>query len=453
MLQGPQGGGSGRNASAGAIRIVSRRPGDELEATLRSSIGNYNLRDFEGAIQAPLVEDQLSSRLAFRFTERDPILDQPLQSIPSAATAGQPTGAAVHPERLGGAGARRAAPAVARLAPRRGDHHARPREPLHLEPGLVLRRADLQAVPASAAPGLPVRTQPLRAAWRSRRQGERHRQLVRARHRALPAARHRHGLALQRARQPSRCGVDARAGVRHLPEPLRRSHLASVSRSRRRGGRELAARSGSQRDAISTPRWRSISPRSATGIPGRATTTAPATPPWTRGAATRAATGTSRTSRSPASPATTSTIATATRIRTSPRTCSSSPRCRRRRLAGHAGVQGERRAQRASAALGGGRLHVDREPQRLPKQFFRGAGTALNPDRIDLDYKQGSTAGPASPASPGTSLTDFTLEAGARYNWERKTFDVNLIQVTIAVPPTSSQLQPRPGSRRPARSR
>jgi outer membrane receptor protein involved in Fe transport len=71
VLRGPQGTGPARNASAGAIKIYSRKPSGELGGFLRSDLGNYDFRDFEGAIEAPLYEDMLATRLAFRFTERD----------------------------------------------------------------------------------------------------------------------------------------------------------------------------------------------------------------------------------------------------------------------------------------------------------------------------------------------------------------------------------------------
>ena len=83
ILKGPQGGGSGRNASAGAIRINAIKPGDELGAGLTSTIGNYNLRDFEGFINAPMLEGVLTSRMAFRFTERDPILQNRCSRVPA----------------------------------------------------------------------------------------------------------------------------------------------------------------------------------------------------------------------------------------------------------------------------------------------------------------------------------------------------------------------------------
>jgi outer membrane receptor protein involved in Fe transport len=73
VLRGPQGSGAGRNASAGAIKIYSRKPTGELEANLKSTFGNYGYQDYEGAIESPLLADMLSSRLAFRVSTRDPI--------------------------------------------------------------------------------------------------------------------------------------------------------------------------------------------------------------------------------------------------------------------------------------------------------------------------------------------------------------------------------------------
>jgi outer membrane receptor protein involved in Fe transport len=71
VLRGPQGTGLARNASAGAIKIYSRRPTGEFGGFLRSEFGNYDFIDFEGAVEAPLYEDILAGRLAFRFSERD----------------------------------------------------------------------------------------------------------------------------------------------------------------------------------------------------------------------------------------------------------------------------------------------------------------------------------------------------------------------------------------------
>src|SRR5262245_41106814 len=71
ILRGPQGTGLFRNASAGAIKLYTRKPTAEFDSFLRSSYGNYNYMDFEGAVEAPIYSEILSSRLAFRFTQRD----------------------------------------------------------------------------------------------------------------------------------------------------------------------------------------------------------------------------------------------------------------------------------------------------------------------------------------------------------------------------------------------
>jgi outer membrane receptor protein involved in Fe transport len=71
VLRGPQGTGLARNASAGAIKIYSRKPTGEFGGFLRSDFGNFNFRDFEGAVEAPIYEDLLAGRFAFRLTQRD----------------------------------------------------------------------------------------------------------------------------------------------------------------------------------------------------------------------------------------------------------------------------------------------------------------------------------------------------------------------------------------------
>ena len=71
VLKGPQGSGPGRNASAGAIKVYSRVPTGNYGAYLRSSVGNYNSRDFEGAVELPVYKDLVASRFAFRFSQRD----------------------------------------------------------------------------------------------------------------------------------------------------------------------------------------------------------------------------------------------------------------------------------------------------------------------------------------------------------------------------------------------
>ncbi len=69
--KGPQGAGPGRNASAGAIRMYTKKPTLEYDAYLNLDYGNYNLIDVEGGIEVPILEDVLGLRTAFRTRTRD----------------------------------------------------------------------------------------------------------------------------------------------------------------------------------------------------------------------------------------------------------------------------------------------------------------------------------------------------------------------------------------------
>lgn len=82
VLRGPQGYGSGRNASAGAIRVFSNKPSGEFQGRARIDYGNYNFVDTEGYIEVPVVTDILSTRLAFRLTQRDGLVTNNCGGLP-----------------------------------------------------------------------------------------------------------------------------------------------------------------------------------------------------------------------------------------------------------------------------------------------------------------------------------------------------------------------------------
>jgi outer membrane receptor protein involved in Fe transport len=84
ILRGPQGTGPARNASAGAIKLYSRKPTGNFGGYLRSEFGNYDSLDFEGAVEMPLFEDMLSSRFAFRYSDRDGTMENRCGSSPRA---------------------------------------------------------------------------------------------------------------------------------------------------------------------------------------------------------------------------------------------------------------------------------------------------------------------------------------------------------------------------------
>ncbi len=71
VARGPQGTLYGRNATGGAINIVSRTPSSSLEGYLDASYGNYNSVSVEGAISGPIAGDKLRARIAAKLEQRD----------------------------------------------------------------------------------------------------------------------------------------------------------------------------------------------------------------------------------------------------------------------------------------------------------------------------------------------------------------------------------------------
>ena len=62
VLKGPQGTLYGRNATAGAINIITAKPLQKYEGYFTAGVGNYGAANFEGAVNIPLTPD-----LAVRF--------------------------------------------------------------------------------------------------------------------------------------------------------------------------------------------------------------------------------------------------------------------------------------------------------------------------------------------------------------------------------------------------
>jgi iron complex outermembrane recepter protein len=56
VLKGPQGTLYGRNSTAGALNIITRKPQQEFDAYTTLGYGNYDTLDFEGAVNVPLGE-------------------------------------------------------------------------------------------------------------------------------------------------------------------------------------------------------------------------------------------------------------------------------------------------------------------------------------------------------------------------------------------------------------
>lgn len=54
ILRGPQGTFFGKDTVAGAVNIITKKPGDKLEGTLGVDVGNYNYTNFSGMLNVPL---------------------------------------------------------------------------------------------------------------------------------------------------------------------------------------------------------------------------------------------------------------------------------------------------------------------------------------------------------------------------------------------------------------
>lgn len=71
VLKGPQGALYGKNATGGAIRIISKAPDFEPEGYITVGLGNYDQREVEAAGQIPVVDDVLAMRAAVKYVKNE----------------------------------------------------------------------------------------------------------------------------------------------------------------------------------------------------------------------------------------------------------------------------------------------------------------------------------------------------------------------------------------------
>jgi iron complex outermembrane receptor protein len=71
VLKGPQGTLFGRNSTGGAVLLQPRKPDDDFDGYAQLQFGNYDDREFQGAINVPIVSEKVLARFAGARAERD----------------------------------------------------------------------------------------------------------------------------------------------------------------------------------------------------------------------------------------------------------------------------------------------------------------------------------------------------------------------------------------------
>ncbi|KUR76650.1 hypothetical protein AQZ50_12240 [Novosphingobium sp. Fuku2-ISO-50] len=81
VLRGTQGTLFGRNTTGGALNMTTVQPDGTFGGYVRATYGNYNLVSVEGAATLPVQGDELSLRVAARYTSHDAYGNAPFESV------------------------------------------------------------------------------------------------------------------------------------------------------------------------------------------------------------------------------------------------------------------------------------------------------------------------------------------------------------------------------------
>ncbi len=71
ILRGPQGALFGKNTIAGAINIITLKPGDEVRGQAEFEYGNFDLKRVRGYVSGPIVPGLLSGKISAGYVNRD----------------------------------------------------------------------------------------------------------------------------------------------------------------------------------------------------------------------------------------------------------------------------------------------------------------------------------------------------------------------------------------------
>jgi len=80
VLRGPQGTLYGKNTNGGALKIITRKPGDEVRAAASLTVGSYNQIEATARLAGPIVEDKIAAGLSLYTGHRDGFVDDPLNN-------------------------------------------------------------------------------------------------------------------------------------------------------------------------------------------------------------------------------------------------------------------------------------------------------------------------------------------------------------------------------------
>jgi len=88
VLRGPQGTIYGRNAAGGQINVISKKPTDKFEGNASLTLGNYNLRSAQAAVNVPF-SDKWAARFAVNKETRDGYISDGSSSSDKFAVRGK----------------------------------------------------------------------------------------------------------------------------------------------------------------------------------------------------------------------------------------------------------------------------------------------------------------------------------------------------------------------------
>ena len=99
VLRGPQGALYGRNATGGAVNLISAKPTDSFKAKVGVLFGDHGRKESEGFVSGPLGQSSTSARLSYQLKSLDGYTNNPLagKTYDSVLPGGQST---VGPGRL-----------------------------------------------------------------------------------------------------------------------------------------------------------------------------------------------------------------------------------------------------------------------------------------------------------------------------------------------------------------